>query len=269
MKDEFYIGWSEETPRSYSIKGRAFFLTSFIAMLLVGVIYVINQKPYANSEFQYGNIQEITGILVKKPAWGIKTKIGGKHKTVLLVGLGKFGPEMVLSSLIQKGKLKAGQEVTFRGQLFHYQGKYGMELTEMEDSFVSATDQLNSSERNINKLGTTVLEGEIVDAKCFFGVMNPAIKSIHRSCAIRCISGGIPAVLGIREDGEFVDYYILESDSEELNRKILPYVGVPVKLIGLVHHYDDWKSLDIELDNIELVSETQTEMMFSRITTCR
>lgn len=38
------------------------------------------------------------------------------------------------------------------------------------------------------------LEDEIIDPKCYFGVI-PGKGKIHRSCAIRCISDGIPPVL--------------------------------------------------------------------------
>jgi len=40
-------------------------------------------------------------------------------------------------------------------------------------------------------LGTQTLVGEIVDSKCFLGVMNPGQLTTHRACAIRCISGGV------------------------------------------------------------------------------
>ena len=40
-------------------------------------------------------------------------------------------------------------------------------------------------------LGAVTLTGEIVDSKCFLGVMNPGNLKPHKACAIRCISGGI------------------------------------------------------------------------------
>jgi hypothetical protein len=48
-------------------------------------------------------------------------------------------------------------------------------------------------------LGTQTLIGEIVDSKCYLGVMNPGALIPHRACAIRCISGGIPPVLLVRQ----------------------------------------------------------------------
>jgi hypothetical protein len=43
-------------------------------------------------------------------------------------------------------------------------------------------------------LGPVTLIGEIVDSKCYLGVMNPGQGKVHRDCAARCISGGIPPI---------------------------------------------------------------------------
>ena len=33
-----------------------------------------------------------------------------------------------------------------------------------------------------------------MDSKCYLGVMNPGSGKVHRDCAVRCISGGIPPI---------------------------------------------------------------------------
>ena len=40
-----------------------------------------------------------------------------------------------------------------------------------------------------------MLGGEIVDSKCYLGVMNPGRSKVHRDCAARCLRGGIPPML--------------------------------------------------------------------------
>jgi len=42
------------------------------------------------------------------------------------------------------------------------------------------------------------LVGEIVDSKCYFGNMNPGNGKVHRDCAVRCMSGGIPLPSSLR-----------------------------------------------------------------------
>ena len=46
-----------------------------------------------------------------------------------------------------------------------------------------------------------MLTGELVDTKCWYGVMRPATGKVHRACAVRCLSGGIPPGILVR-DGE-------------------------------------------------------------------
>jgi hypothetical protein len=51
----------------------------------------------------------------------------------------------------------------------------------------------------VMKLGPSDLTGELVDTKCFFGAMRPATGKIHRGCAVRCLSGGVPPGILIRD----------------------------------------------------------------------
>lgn len=250
--DDFFVGWSGEAPKRYQSAGRKFFFGTLIVMLVAGILYVTNQEPYVDSEYEYGVIQELTGYLVKNPVWGLRVQDEETIKTIPLVGYGKMGPELTLSKMMESHELTEGTMVTLRGMLTHFQGKYLMELTEMESSLVSVGDE-KMLDRAISMKGSTTLEGEIVDPKCFFGVMNPATKAVHRSCAIRCIAGGMPPLLAIRENGEFVDYYFLHGrDLRSINREILPYVGIPVKLSGQVAMYDDWKSLVVDLEDLQI-----------------
>jgi hypothetical protein len=39
--------------------------------------------------------------------------------------------------------------------------------------------------------------GELVDTKCWLGVMRPATGKVHRACAARCLAGGVPPGLWI------------------------------------------------------------------------
>jgi hypothetical protein len=43
------------------------------------------------------------------------------------------------------------------------------------------------------------LRGEIVDTKCYLGVMTPGEDKVHRGCAVRCISRGVPPAFLVRD----------------------------------------------------------------------
>lgn len=261
MSDDFFIGWRDEAPKSYTSKGRLFFAIVLLLMLTIGVVYVKSQRGFIQSEYEFGTLQEISGHLVKEPVWGLRVERDEGVQTIPLVGFGKMGPDWTLAKMIETNDLEEGTRVTFRGMIFHYQNKYWMELSEKEKSLVSVGES-KSLARTIKVHGQQQLEGEIVDPKCFFGVMNPATKAVHRSCAIRCISGGIPPVLAIRENGEFVDYYFLEGeDDRRITQQLLRYIGVPVKLSGRVVTYDDWNSISIDPGRIQVAQEIHSELI--------
>ena len=84
-------------------------------------------------------------------------------------------------------------------------------------------------------LGQQTLIGEIVDSKCYLGVMNPGALLPHRACAIRCISGGIPPVLLVRQTNGPALYLLLVSrDGKPLNKQVLNLVAEPVEITGEV-----------------------------------
>ena len=84
-------------------------------------------------------------------------------------------------------------------------------------------------------LGRQTLVGEIVDSKCFLGVMNPGQLTPHRACAIRCISGGVPPVLLVRQkDGPAIYLLLVSSDGKPVNKQVLDLVAEPVEITGEV-----------------------------------
>lgn len=55
--------------------------------------------------------------------------------------------------------------------------------------------------------------GELVDTKCYFGVMRPATGKVHRACAVRCLDGGVPPGLLLRT-GDGADRVVLLAGEE-------------------------------------------------------
>ena len=72
------------------------------------------------------------------------------------------------------------------------------------------------------------LTGEIVDSKCYFGVMNPGNGKVHRDCAVRCISGGIPPAFLVRDaNGQTVTLLLANWKPELLN-----HIAEPITIRG-------------------------------------
>lgn len=87
-------------------------------------------------------------------------------------------------------------------------------------------------------VGRLTLRGQIIDPKCHFGAMKPGEGKVHRACAVRCISGGIPPVLMVHERGtrggpDKRVYYILTGlEGEPVNHAVLHFVAEPVEISG-------------------------------------
>ena len=63
--------------------------------------------------------------------------------------------------------------------------------------------------------------------------MNPGQLTPHRGCAIRCISGGVPPVLLVRQKEGPANYFLLVSaDGKPVNKQILDLVADPVEITG-------------------------------------
>ena len=64
----------------------------------------------------------------------------------------------------------------------------------------------------------------------FAGQLTP-----HRACAIRCISGGVPPVLLVRQkDGPAIYLLLVSADGKPVNKQVLNLVAEPVEITGQV-----------------------------------
>jgi hypothetical protein len=103
----------------------------------------------------------------------------------------------------------------------------------MIEVFSTSTDTAPIANAEQVVLGSVSLAGEIVDTKCHFGVMNPGSGKVHRDCAVRCISGGIPPGLLVRDrDGNLQTVLLAGTGGRELHRELLDYIAEPVRVRG-------------------------------------
>ena len=92
------------------------------------------------------------------------------------------------------------------------------------------------------ELGTVQLTGEIVDSKCYFGVMNPGNGKVHRDCAARCISGGVPPAFLVRDASGHAETLLLAN----WKRELLNHIAEPVTIRGRLVRSDGRLSLYAE-----------------------
>ena len=89
-------------------------------------------------------------------------------------------------------------------------------------------------------LGRARLAGQIMDTKCFFGVMRPARGKTHKACASLCIRGGIPPSFWVRtKDGRESIMLMTTADGGPMPMDILPLVADPVEATGEIVRVGD------------------------------
>jgi hypothetical protein len=219
---EFYIGYAPRPPRRIA---RTIFraVIGLVALAIaLAAVLVLAQQPFARSTFEFQQYRDFAGIIERKPYPALLvTRPGGDgYSRYLLVAPGKHGADAAAGGF-------EGKAVSLRGSLIYRDGQTMVELLpgSLRTGASDARPRLSPE-----VLGDVTLTGEIVDTKCYLGVMNPGRSKVHRDCAARCISGGIPPAL-VTADGF---YLLVGSDGRALRHEVLGWVGETIEVQGNV-----------------------------------
>lgn len=243
MSDEFYVGYQKAMP-----PGMAAFLRRRVALLiacagLLAAVLAGVQGRFAVATFEFGVVKSFTGVLNEHPYPTLtlsSPEVGGDlqaRSRYYLVAPGKHGAQSLVAGL-------DGSQVSLRGSLIYRDGKT---MIEVKPGTVMKESGGRHNGATSSELGMYTLRGEIVDSKCFLGVMKPGNLKPHKSCAIRCISGGIPPVLCVRdEQGQALYVTLAGTDARAINRDVLPFVAESVEITGMVERMDDMLVMRID-----------------------
>jgi len=183
---EFYVGYLDRMP-----SGLAQFYKRNLIVLCVFIVVLVSIFAYLQSKFDRGRFDfytptEYIGFLRTFPLPHIQTEMG---ETYLLVGDGKFGA-------FEWAETNSNQWVRFSAKLIE---RKPLKMLEVErNTLPQLVDIKTKSESVVKSYGQMTLTGELVDSKCYLGVMRPATGKVHRACAIRCLSGGVPPGILLR-----------------------------------------------------------------------
>jgi len=233
--DEFYIGWETKAAPGIGATVRKAVAGLLILAVAAAVLLAFAQHMIGVSVFEWGTHKDFSGILQTQPYPHLLVPRPGSasdttgFSTYYLVAPFKFG--------LDREKLSAldGKSVALKGTLI-YRGNQTMIETKPEWIQASTNDERRArSDAPYQSLGKQTLTGEIVDSKCFLGVMNPGQLTPHRACAIRCISGGVPPVLLVRpKDGSPLYLLLVSAEGKPVNKQVLEMVAEPLEITGEV-----------------------------------
>lgn len=220
--DDFYIGYETPIP----VRSRSLLLgvvsTCLATTVAVAGVLVVTQRPFAAASFAFGHRSEWTGTVRMDPYPTLETDT----ERILISGPGKRGAERSMHVF-------TGRHVRLEGSLIERGSHRMVELEPASVSPTAASHPVSAALSHLEDLGAVKLRGEIVDGKCFLGVMNPGEGTVHRDCARACLRGGLPAMFAMTEpDGPLRLMELVGADGESVSTRVAHLAGRPVSIEG-------------------------------------
>jgi hypothetical protein len=241
---EFYVGYSPKMPVGLRAFVRRIVLILGLVAITLAVVLLSGQMPFANSTFEFGKDRPFEGIVETSPYPTLLVDRPGalgssaKYSGYLLVVPGKHGADRLFEGMNSK-------RVHFKGQLIY---RAGQTMIEVEPSSVQTFANAEAGPDQFHSLGEVSVTGEIVDSKCYLGVMNPGMGKVHRDCASRCMSGGIPPLFVTTTGDQFL---LVGQDERPFQRDALrSFIAEPISLQGELLKRGDSKFLKISLADL-------------------
>jgi hypothetical protein len=229
--NDFYVGYLPHLPA-----GLRRFIALVVATLIcvaaiIAILLVLGQMPFPEADFGYLQFLEYSGVILESPQPMLLTK----QERFLLVAPGKHGA----GDLVRGMHLR---HVQLSASLIE---RSANRMLEIVPGSIRTTGSGAMPHAPI-QLGSVTLTGEIVDSKCYLGVMNPGNGKVHRSCAARCISGGIPPAFVVRDASGATQILLLIGPQGRLHGPILDFVGEPIQISGQLSRADDLLTLETD-----------------------
>lgn len=255
-KDPFYVGY---LPLPKAIKR---FIVPWLvgnAVLAIGIAAVVASQHRApgNGVWDTSQVVQIEGVLQTAP---YPVLHGYDGRAYILVEQGKLGAQQRIESA---GIALPNTSVSVAGYLIERDGRKVLEIDgTMQDPISRLTglppvglpyppDQPRWPSQLLD-LGTHTLRGEIVDPKCYLGVMQPGDGKTHKVCATLCISGGIPPMFLVRDDkGNTAAYLLTDEQGGAIPESVYPYIADPIELTGQVFRDGDLLIMQADLGSIK------------------
>lgn len=237
-KDEFYVGYEPQPPEGIARVLKRTVMALIGIVVVAGLLLVLGQSRLSRSVFEYGTVRDFEGTMRERPVPSLI--VARPHASEGSAAQSRY-------SLVLPGKHGAansvqgfdGRRVKMRGSLIYRDGLAMIEIVEGSIEVIP-TESGPKKPPARDWLGVQSLVGEIVDSKCYLGVMNPGNGTTHRECAVRCISGGVPPLFIVRNfEGASAALWLITPDGTAVGSEVLDLVAKPVAIKGEVTREGD------------------------------
>ncbi|MBK6315798.1 MAG: hypothetical protein IPF53_16265 [Blastocatellia bacterium] len=225
--EELYVGYL--VPSAVVVgRLRRIAAVAFVLAAATAMAASFGHRPLPASAFEFGTTRTFEGVVRESPAPMLlvaadPNRSGPVSSACLLVAPGKHGAGEFVRGL-------DGDRVRVSGTLVY---RDGQTMVEVEPESMVPLGKAAFDPPATVDLGSVTLSGEIVDSKCYLGVMNPGESKTHRDCAVRCISGGAPPLfVASDEAGNRMQMLLVGDDGGAIHRDVLPWVAEPVEITG-------------------------------------
>jgi hypothetical protein len=205
----------------------------------------VGHTPLDGGLFEFSTVQTVSGTIVETPYPMLQHD--DARPWSLLVARGKHGANDAVRGLegrrveVQATRIARGDHTMFEIA----EAPVVRGVTSMRGLRPSATSPRTSSSpaAKTSVSGRVRLRGEIVDSKCFLGVMVPGAGTTHRDCASLCLRGGIPPALFVHEADGTSSLLLLVGPEPHLRERATALAGEPVELTGTIEQRGGWRAV--------------------------
>ena len=237
-QEEFFIGYAPPMPPRLARFVTRAVIGIACVMFLWAVTLAAGHVPLEGGTFEFGHPKSFSGRIIERPYPALR--LDGVDPNVkpwaLLVASGKHGANTLVSGL-------GGRHVTLTGTRIQ-RGSHTMievEPASLSQKASEAASMEASALLEHSENGPVELRGEIVDSKCFLGVMVPGSGKTHKECASLCLRGGIPPALYVQDRAGHTSLLLLTSASgEPIGAQALVVAGEAISVTGSVQQLGGW-----------------------------
>jgi len=236
---DFYVGYRKLAPPRLVEFARRLASGLLVGGVALAFTLAATQERFDPGTFEFGTTRSFAGQIVADPypVLAVTPPAPRGQATApsrfVLVGFGKAGAEPEVEGL-------EGRQVELDGTLIYRDNMTMVEIAPESANAAQSAPRPPQRTDDSESLGRHTLAGEIIDLKCYLGVMKPGRGKTHRACAVNCIRGGIPPVLVVSDPDAPARYLmLLDPEDQPVNDRVLEVVAEPIEITGEVVRRDD------------------------------
>ena len=230
-----------------------------LILLLLGLTtFIIHEAKHRMNDHNYETslLTEFEGMFFAQPfpmmVFDEFNIPKGVTQNALIVGPGKSGAQKIFLQLEEKHGALNGKSVRLRGTLYTADNKTLIELSEGVDALLAIERGYTYPIQHTAKK-TLQLQGEIVNAKCWFTQQETRDGYYHKRCSKSCIENGVPPVLKVKTESGNA-FYLLDATTTAVQEAIINHIAKPIEMNGEVNFQNGWSVLTIDEKSISTIN---------------